>query len=1015
MKQMLSHLQRLLALCLMLLSVTAVMAQVKITGTVVDANGEPIIGANVLEVGTQNGTITDIDGNFSLNVAKVGKHLQVSFVGYKTIELPAMSKPMSIIIEEDSEVLDDVVVVGYGVTQRKNFTGSVTTVKVGEGPVSNLASGNAFDMLRGQTTGVTFSQSGVAGAESSLQVRGQKSINGGSDPLIVLDGVIFMGSINDIDPNSIESMSVLKDATTLAAYGSQAANGVIMITSKKGLKGKPVVSFKADLSAVQQDYTPKMLDGEGYVQLYNARWNKSEGDLTWLSALEQENYKAGRSTDWVDLLTQTGLRQNYSSSISGATENTNYMFGVSYTDAEGFIVGNEYLRTTLNGRINTTINKYVSVGMNFNYANKRNDNMRPNYTYIRITPLGSAYLPDGKTLRKYPDGKEYQTNPLWNTESGYDYYDHSDAVTGGGELNIKVPHVDGLSFKVTGNYSINRGLIQSFQHEQNVFNPSVTADEYTADDYASALNLASGYITDTRTTSWVTDYILTYTKEWGKNFLSASAVYTRDSKKYTLHTAYGENFADLGNTTLGYYGLANAGSQKVSDIQYSLHNDVGYLGRINYSWNNTYHLNVSVRRDGSSVFGSEHKWGTFPAFGGAWTISNENFMKPITWLSNTKLKLSWGKNGNQSLTPYGTLSTMNVGKSGGITYYFDGKAYFGQGISALGNPQLAWETTTSWNYGLETDILKGLLHYEIDAYNSQTTDQIFSRTIPVMGSGLTTQSSTMGKIANWGIEQTLRATPVKTKDFQWTSTLTFSINRNKLKELYGDGKDDITNKLFIGQSLGAIYGYNFIGVVQEEDTQYMQANGVTAGAAKYEDVDNDGKITTADRKILGFDKENFRMTWSNSFSYKNWSLYFLLDGIFSGGMYGKGINNMAFLSYEGMQYTNSLDHPYWTKENRDNKHPRPDYYDNDKFTGIQNYTCIRLQDLNLSYNFKGEWMKKCGLSQLQLYVSGHNLCFWAPDWEFSDPAIHDDPDNSFVASRSAQLQRTYTVGINLKF
>ena len=997
-----------LILCLMLLVAQNTWAQqLTVNGTVQDAEGEPIIGANVVEVGTTNGVITDLEGHFSLSVAS-GASLQVTYVGMQTLTLKAQPR-MTITLQDDSELLDEIVVVGYGATKRKNFTGSVATFNVGEGGLSLTVPSSATDMLRGIAPGLTVSQSGIAGEESSMQVRGQKSINGGSDPLVVVDGVIFKGSINDLNPDIIASMSVLKDATSLAAYGSQAANGVIMVTTKKGEKGKPVINVRATLSLNESNYKPEVWDGYGYIKLINARNDRDEDDTSWMGDLELANYEKGEWTDWYDFVSRTGVRQNYSVSISGGNDQMDYLIGGSFMDNKNFIKGNTFIRNTANARINTKINKYIRVGMNFNYANMKMDGLRPDYTYF-FSPWAEPYLDDGVTIRKFILGSKETTtqNPLWDVQKeNVDAQNRAGSLTVGGEVEIKIPYIDGLSYKATLSYTKRTVNDNVFYHERYFL---LDTEDYTSSDYDNHLAEAYGYRNVSTQTSYVMDHILTYTKEWGDHFISATAVYTRDSDKQYEYEIYGSNFESIGNTTQGFYGLNNASAQKMSESTYSLHRNVGYLARVSYSFRDTYHFNASVRRDGSSVFGADKKWGTFPAFGVAWTISNEKFWKNIDWASNTKLKASWGKNGNQSLDPYGTLSSVAVGQSGGYTYYFGDTAYYGQSLSTLGNPDLGWETTTSWNFGLETDLLKGRLHFEVDAYSAQTKDQIFSRTILSLGTGITSQLSTMGQVNNWGIEATLSSVNIKRKDFLWTSTLSFTLNRNKLKELYGDGNDDITNSLFLGKSLGAIYGYKWIGNIQDNDegNAYIAVNGGNYGDPMYANLDGsaDGAITTDDRTILGYDKESWRACLTNTLTYKNWSLYFVINGIFSGGGYGKAENTVAFTCYETMAWNNAEKHPWWTEENKSDKYLAPTA-DTSKFTGLQSYGFVRLQDLNLAYNFKGDWLKKAGIQQLQVYLSGTNLLCFAPGWDFSDPEVR--------SSRSQQLTRSYTFGMNIRF
>ncbi len=979
----------------------------EISGTVVDASGQPLPGVGVMVQGTTIGIMTDVDGKFVLDVP-ANAIIEFTSLGFETVAMPVGTQTVfNITMAEDAQMLEETVVVGYGTVKRTNFTGSVASYNVADGPVANVPKTSALDMLRGITTGVQFSQSGIAGAAPSLQVRGQRSIAGGSDPLIVLDGVIFKGRITDIDPNSIESMSVMKDATSLASYGSQAANGVIMITSKKGKVGKPMIDFRASVALVEQNYKPDLRDGAEYVELINARRGLEPGNTSWMDPIQLAQYEKGIETDWIDYVSQTGVQQEYGLNVSGGGQNMNYYVGAAYSDITNFIKGNRFIRETITARLNADINKYISFGFNMNWAATQDDGVRPSYTRY-FSPYGNPYLEDGTSLRKYILGatQETATNPLWSIYEGVDAQLRGNSATLGGNLTIKIPGVKGLSYKLTGNYSTRNSQTRRFYHEKNLI--QATDTEYTEATFDKYLSQAYGYINESKSINWVLDNIITYDREIGNHYINATLVYTMDSARNEGHNVRGEDFSGIGNTTLGFYGLTNAKTQTITDISYTLHNDIGYLARANYSWKNKYHFNASVRRDGSSVFGADKKWGTFPAVGAAWTMSDEAFMKGVNWIDYLKLKVSWGKNGNQSISPYGTLSRVEMGKDGGYVGYFGGTPVFAQTMSTLGNPNLGWETTTSWNGGFEVDFLQRRLHLEVDAYTSKTTDQIFNRTIPVMGAGITNQSATMGQVNNWGIEASLRANLIQTKDINWSATLNYTMNRNKLVELYGDGKDDITNGLFIGHSLGAIYGYVWDGVVQETDTEYMEKNGATPGDIKNKDLNGDGVITPSDdRKILGYNKENFRMSLSTTFSWKDLSVYAVFNGVFSGNGYGVRQNNGAYLSYtEAMMYLNTVDHPYWTPENKSNIYPKP-WQAGGELTALQKYGFVRLQDLNISYRVKPSFLQKMGVDSLQLFVSGQNLFFIAPHWEYSDPEV-----GSF---QSAQLRRTYTFGVNVRF
>lgn len=1009
-------------LTVLLMSAAAVLAQNRqITGTVVDANGEPLIGVGIVVSGTTTGTVTDVDGTFAL-IVPAGAVLEISSVGFVSQSITVGDKTrFDIVLEEDAEMIEGTVVVGYGTTRRQNFTGSVATYKVSDTPLANTTTQNALEFLRGTATGVQMGQSGVAGATPSMRIRGQKSISGGSDPLIVRDGVIFQGSINDIDPNTIESISVMKDATSLAAYGSQAANGVIMITSKKGQMGKPIINFRGTVGLSEQNYKPKFRDGYGYVELVNARQGYAPDFTGWMSEVELANYKAGKQTDWYDYVSRTGVQQDYSLNVSGATDRVNYMIGAAFNDNKNFIKGNQFTRENVNARVNANITSWLSAGLNLNYTETQN--IAPNVFYrnVQVTPWGSPTLSDGVRMRRYVDDRTTDTqNPLWGVYNGQENEVRGNSISVGGNIEVKFPWIQGLSYRISGNYVKGNSRAMSFTHENYYVDLLQGSEElYTPENLDKQLTRTGGSISNNQNISWVIDNVLNYTRDIGKHYINASLVYTRDSRQSSSNGLNGTDFSGVGNTTLGAWGLHNAGIITMDPVTYTLHTDVGYLARINYSWNNKYHFNASIRRDGSSVFGTDHKWGTFPAIGAAWTVTDEPFMTGTrNWLDYLKLKLSWGKNGNQSLQPYQTLSRMNVGRQAGVTYYFGEEVGFGQVMTTLGNENLGWETTTSFNYGFEADLFQRRIHWEVDAYNSKTTDQIFNMQIPVMGSGLTSQQATMGRVDNWGIESSIRANIIQKRDFNWNTVLNFTMNRNKLVDFDGSGHSDVNNNRFLGQPLNPIYGYKWIGIVQTDDTDYINANGVQPGYPMYADLGSesdegiptgelDGKINAADRTILGYGQDAFRMSLANTLAWKNWSLYVMFNGVFSAGKYGWAQNRYAYVTYDTMQYINSLDHPFWTEQNPSNTYPSA-VIDEDRFLPLERYGFVRLQDVNLSYDFRGlPFMQKIGVSSLQLYVSGRNLFFIAPGWHFSDPEVRNH--------RSQQLARTYTFGINVRF
>lgn len=991
-----------------------------VTGTIVDSSGMPIIGANILVKGTNSGTITDMNGNFSLEVDK-NATLVVSYIGFADQEIKVGNQTsLSIVLKEDVAALDEVIVIGYGTTKRKDFTGSVSSVKLEDSPIALSPNLNALESLKGNVSGLDIGATNSAGGQPSMQMRGQKSISGSNDPLIVVDGVIFMGSINDINPNDIASFDVLKDATSAAAYGSRSANGVIIITTKKGKVGKPTITFNATGSMQTWQRRPEIMNGEQWLESVMARNNST--DLTWLQPQELANMEAGRETDWLDVATRTGWVQDYQVSVSGAGEKMNYYLSAAYSDNKGVVVGDDYNRITALAKISTDITSWLQIGIDAAFTKSDYSGAGANLQMAtRVSPYGVLYRDEEqKLLERYPQTQS-MINPLWDTDKSIrDNRDIRNNFRANAYAVVKFPWIEGLSYRFNYAGNLSKNESGNFYYEGYYIKEGSYDDEsrYSPSALQNLLANANGSINNNTTDSWVVDNILNYKNTFGKHTIDLTAVATRDRKHYKEIVTTGSDFSANGNTTLGLNGLHKATVQKVN-LNYNLRTNIGYLGRASYSFNDRYFFTGSYRRDGASVFGLNQKWGDFFAFGAAWRITQEKFMKPTaSFLNDLKLKLSWGKNGNQGLDPYGTLSTVNNGSSGGTRYEFgDSKILYGLTQATLGNADLGWETTESWNTGFESVWLNNRLFVDLDVYFSKTTDQIFTRDIPVM-TGFKQIKSSMGQVNNRGIELSVRSVNIDTQDWHWTTGVTFWLNRNKLVHLYGedldgDGRedDDISNSRFIGKPLGAIYGYQQDGIVQETDIEYMEANAATPGAPKYKDLDGDGIITSDDRTILGYSTPNFKLNMSNTITYKNWDLYFMLTGTFGGGGYYLKSNKMAYLTNgSGLFNSNGIYIPWWTPENKSNVYPSATFSDDGgRFLGLQNRAFVRLQDLTLSYTFREPWVKKMNIQNLKVFFTAKNL-FTITNWEGGDPEV-----GVTVGENTYPVLTSFSLGANVSF
>ena len=989
----------------------------------VNDNLGQVVGAGVLVKGTNNGAVTGLDGKAVLNSVPDDAVIVVSCLGYLTQEIRVGSQSvLTVLLAEDTQKLDDVIVIGYGTAKRKDYTGSVSSIKLEDSPVALTNNLNALESVKGNVAGLDIGATNSAGGQPSMEMRGQKSISGSNDPLIVVDGVIFLGSLTDINPNDIASYDVLKDATSAAAYGSRSANGVIVITTKKGRSQKPVITLNASGSMELWGNKPKLRTPDQWIESVMARNNNT--DLSWLTPQEVANKDAGKAVNWLDEASRTGWVQDYQLAVSGAGEKVNYYLSTAYSDNQGIIVGDDYNRISLLGKVTADITDWLQVGVDAAYAKQNYSGVGADLeNAAKMTPYGSLYRDEeNKLLEKYPQTQGL-TNPLWAAASGTrDNIDKRDNYRLNAFTLVKCPWIEGLSYRINFAGNITNRQAGNFYYETYYVSAGAVDDEtrYSPATYQKLLASANGSLTNYVTRSWVLDHILNYKQTFDRHSVDLTAVATRDRTTYDYVTATGSDFAANGNTTLGINGLPKATVQKIS-MDGNERANIGYLARAMYSFDDRYFLTGSFRRDGASVFGANKKWGNYAAAGVAWKVSNEAFYPASlkeNVLNSLKLKASWGKNGNQGVSPYGTYSTVNNGSSSGIRYEFGGsQILYGLNINTLGNADLGWESTQSWNVGFESVWFRDRVFLDVDAYYSQTYDQIFDRDIPVM-TGFKTMKASMGQIDNRGLEATLRTINLRNRDFNWTTNFVFWINRNKLVHLYGedldgDGKedDDVAGGLFIGQPIDVIYGYKQDGIVQESDTEYIKANGVSPGVPKYVDlVGEDGKITADDRTFLGYARPAFRLNMSNTLTYKNLELYFMLTGTFGGRKYYLQDNAYAYMvSGDGYFNSNGIYIPWWTPENKSNTYTNATFSGDGRFLGLQSRSFVRLQDVTLSWNLRGQRLKDFGIHGLKVFVSGKNL-LTLTKWDGADPET-----GAGVKSSTYPVFTSFTLGANISF
>lgn len=1019
----------------MLISSALFAQETVVSGRVQDSQGEPLPGASIVEKGTTNGTQTDFDGNFSFSVSDEASLLEVSYIGFanKIISAP-FGKNLVITLEEDAQGLEEVIVVGYGTAKKKNITGAVERVNVEESPIALASNTSVLQTIRGATPGINIGTQNQAGTTPSILVRGTNSISGSNDPLIVLDGVIFLGSVSDINPSDIASIDILKDASSAVVYGSRAANGVILINTKKGKSEKPLIKFSTSTGFNVWQNKPDLMDRDEYLEKYIAQQNIATiDDIVWEEEYRDILQDEGVDTDWIDLVSRTGLIQKHNISVSGRSEKTNYFLSGGYEDQEGVIIGDQFERISIRSRLTTDITDWLQVGIDGSYTNSDYSGQVANLgTAMVIAPIGYPYRYDGQPyntvsntstdLERYPTANNIQ-NPLWGTDGTRDNFDKRNYYRLAANAKIKVPWIEGLTY--TFNYSIAAQYrnVDIFEYEDyHITTPSTAPyfDRYSAEAIQQNLSQANGSSVSYKDWNYVMDHIINYNRDFGKHSLGLTFAATRDYRFNDVFTLTGSDFSELGNTNLGADGLSFANIVE-TDYDVVERSNVGYLGRLSYSFDNKYHINGAVRRDGASVFGADKKFGTFWSVGGAWTVSEEDFFNTNGLLNYLKINASYGTNGNQGVTPYQTLSTVANGQPGGIRYAFgDDPSNSEYGIlqTSLGNSTLGWESTTSFNIGLHSAWLKNRVMLDADIYFSETNDQIFERQIPTT-SGFSSILASLGQINNKGIEVSLNTTNIDNDNLKWTSGLTYWRNRNEVASLFGDDNDgdgieddDIGNGLFIGESLGAIYGYEYIGVVQESDTQYMEETGAVPGDPMFRDLDGQPGITAeGDRKILGFDRPNFRMGLSNTVSYKNFTLYALFTGTFGGNGYYLASNPRYNSLQSRADYNEVRNGEWWTPENQSTTNLRPGVNDS-RYLGLQSRGFVRLQNVNLSYKFSPDMLRKMnlGLQSLELYTSADNPLLFTNWFGGGDPELG-------VSAQSGTLpvMTSYTFGINVGF
>jgi TonB-linked SusC/RagA family outer membrane protein len=993
-----------------------------ISGTVRDDSGEPVIGANVIVKETTNGVITDADGRFSLIVAE-DDVLKISYVGYITREITAGSQTvLNITLLEDRMLLDEVVVIGYGMVRRKDLTGAIAQVKADR--FSTQQSTNVLDYLNGTVAGFNSNIGTSASGSTSMEIRGPASLSANNSPLIVLDGVIFNGSVNDINPRDIETIDILKDASSSAVYGSRSAAGVVIINTKRGKGDEMNINFSVQLGIADYTKLIKPNDAEGYLQRrqdFQRRINPSKPDAyytnpnnlpadvdmetwqqydasyaadpldTWMNRLslreiEQKNYRTGNTYDWFDATTSPGLRQNYNVNISGGIVETKYYWSLECADNKGYMKGDEYkiVRTRMNA--DTRVSEFLTVGINAQFSNKDLSNIAVNLgNVVSQSPFGQPYDDNG-VMKWYPhDDSGVAVNPFLISEYR-DKYNVIQNLFSNIYADLQLPF--GFSYKFS--------FINRYDWEKDYyFDPSTIPAGNRVGGIGERIN-RSLY-------EWQVDNIISWKKRFGIHDFYATFLYNAEKKQVWQDVAGNQTFSP--GEALGFHQLEAGSSPTVkNDDTYST--GTALMGRLNYTLSDRYLLTLSIRRDGYSAFGINNPYATFPSGAVAWNISEESFFN-IPVVNNLKIRVSYGLNGNRDIGIYSALSKLGTTK-----YLSDGAYVSGVYSNSLANSYLKWEKTEALNIGFDFSLLNNRLSGTMDYYDMKTKDLLLTRSLPTI-IGYSSVMSNMGELENRGFEMTLNNRNIENENLRWNSTLTFSLNRNKIKHLYGEREnlldenghvigtkeaDDINNGWFIGQAIDRIWDYEFIGIYQINEEKEAESFGKAPGDTKLSDVDKNGVSTQEDKVFQGYTRPRYRLGLRNDFFFlRDFCLSFFIRADL--GFYGQ--NSMLTHTDHIEDRRNVFAMEYWTPQNPINNATRLNTVNTPVFTIYQSRSFARLQDISLSYNLPEKVTGKFKFGNCKIYVSSRNL-FTLTKWSGWDPESVNTP-----------MPRLFTFGIDV--
>jgi len=970
---------------------------INVRGVVKDVSGQPLPGATVLVKGTTIGTVTELDGSYKLT-APEGAVLIFSFVGYTAYEINVGNQStIDVTLKEDETLLDEVVVVGYGTQRKSDITGAISSVSSKD--LAEIPASNVMEQAQGRLSGVDIVRSnGSPGAPMQIRIRGNRSINANNDPLFVIDGIPTSANINDFNPNDIESMEVLKDASAVAIYGSRGANGVILITTKKGKEGKAVISYDGYYGIKNPIENINLMNGQEYaeyIRIANGlNRNDSSKDVALMSTEEADNLVNGKETDWLNLVIGSGAQQEHQLSVSGGTKDIKYYISGSYFDEQGIIPKSGYSRNSVRANINANLNAKLKIGLSSTVSSDIRNQMRnePYNNSLIFSPLSLPYDSEGN-VPAFPNQRATNTaNPILyiqpnqyeNERKGYrifaniyaDYAIHKN-------LSFRVNFGPDMRFARTGIYT---GTMDG------------------------SLNTAS--VNNFNEFSYTFENILNYKKVFGKHSVDVVGLFSTQESRTESSFARG---MDIPIETSSFYDLG--GASTLLDINSSLTEWglMSYMGRINYRFKDRYLLTATGRSDGSSRLAAGKKWAFFPSLSLGWIISEEEF---FTKNSGTFLKIraGYGEVGNTAISPFQTLGGLERS-----VYAFGEEQAFGYQHNIIPNPDLGWEISKTINLGLDFGLFNNRLTGSLELYNTDTKDLLLNRLLPIT-SGYQRILQNIGATRNRGVEFSASSYVIDKKDgLRWDVSFNIFSNKEEIVELFDGQQDDVGNQWFIGQPINVFYSFKYDGIWQsnqrDEARQYNQAPGDIRildvnGRSDNGKLTNqpDGKLNADDRTVLGSTVPNWNGGITNRFAYKGFDFSFLVFARM-GQMLRSDFHWLGANNWQGR--TNMLKFNYWAPDNPSNEIPIPRgntaplYADAVRF---YDGSFVKIRNISMGYNVDSERLQSIGLSAVRVYATVNNA-FTFSKFDVVDP----ETSNGIVGGNNPLTTATYVMGLRVKF